>query len=342
MSTIEGRRVEPAPGPEVDPFRYGWRFVAEKQADGQSRLKQVPLTLHDLLFPQEEDQEMHYPSHEEERFRLMEIIGDRVADDPMAKVLGDCRIRYDVPGLEPLGPDVALFSNLAKDWDGGTLEVAATGARPILVVEVTSPDTRKNDFGPKKDYHHRGGVPLYVIVDARPGPKGRRVKLHGFRHAVGGYEPLPLDDQGRLRVESLSIWLKVEGTRVVGLDGETGEPFGDYQERARARARAEAEARAQELSRRADQAKALAEAEIDNRMASQVRAETEMRLRVEAEARLADAQAQNESQSRLIASQARIIDLGDQVSEVVKARLVEAEARIRGLEAKLRRLKGEA
>ena len=49
------------------------------------------------------------------------------------------------------------------DW--ATLDVAAEGARPALVVEVTSPSTRENDLGTKPDFYHRAGVPLYVIAD---------------------------------------------------------------------------------------------------------------------------------------------------------------------------------
>ena len=116
----------------------------------------------------------NYESHDEfvDRHYLKTIFKSRVDHDPMGKVLSDCRVRYDVPGLEPLGPDVSVFSNLRNDWNGGTLEVVETGAQPVLVVEITSAYTRLNDFGPEKDYYHQAGVPLYVIEnDTRPGPK---------------------------------------------------------------------------------------------------------------------------------------------------------------------------
>jgi Uma2 family endonuclease len=240
MSTIQDPRVEPEPGSPADPFRYGWRYVVRRQPSGRLGREQIPLTLEDLLFPKEGDQTPQFPSHTDDCHYLVNVFSTRVADNPMAMVLSDCRIRYDVPGLRPLGPDVAIFFNLRRDWDGGTLDVAETGARPALVVEITSPDTRKHDFGPKKDYYHQAGVPLYVIVDARPGPKGRRVKLHGFRRDPAGYEPLPLDDLGRLWIGALGIWLAVGDRRVICIEGRTGERFLDYVELVRARAAAEA------------------------------------------------------------------------------------------------------
>ncbi len=215
MSTIEGPRGEPVPGSPADPFRYGWRYVPRKQADGRVEVETVPLTLEDLLFPEEGDQTAQFPSHVNDCFYLKGVFKTRLADAPEAVVLADCRVDYNIPGVRPLGPDISVFLGVPRDFDRGTLYLAEDAAAPVLVIEVTSPDTRKNDFGIKKDFYRRAGVPLYVIVDARPGPKGRRVKLHGFRHTAEGYDPLPLDDRERLWLEPLGLWLAIEDGRVV-------------------------------------------------------------------------------------------------------------------------------
>jgi hypothetical protein len=290
MSTIHDHRVEPVPGSPADLFRYGWRYVPVKQADGRVELEQVPLTLEDLLFPKEGDFEVHYESHDEDCRYLKSVFRSRVAGDPMAKVLSDCRVRFDVPGLEPLGPDVAVFSNLRSDWDGGILEVVETGARPVLVVEITSAESRKNDFGPKMDYYHQAGVPLYVIVEARPESKGRGMKLHGFRHTPEGYEPLPLDDRLRLWVEPLGIWMAIEGPRVVCFDGRTGERFADYEDEVRARV--EAQAHAVEAQAHAFEAQAHAVEAQARAAEAQARAEAEARARAEIEARMREMEAE--------------------------------------------------
>ena len=38
-----------------DPFRYGWRYVRRTQPDGTEVVDQVPLSLDDLLYPEEGD-----------------------------------------------------------------------------------------------------------------------------------------------------------------------------------------------------------------------------------------------------------------------------------------------
>ena len=87
-----------------------------------------------------------------------------------------------------------------------TFKLADSGARPVLVVEVTSDDTRGNDLGVKKGFYHRARVEVYVIVDARQlTDEVRQVRLLGFRHTPERYEPIPLDDQGRLWVEPAGL-----------------------------------------------------------------------------------------------------------------------------------------
>ncbi len=281
MSTIRDPKIEaePVPGSAADPFRHGWRYVTRRRADGGVEQEQVPLTLDDLLFPEEGDFAVLHPAHTEDCFYLMAILQYVTAGDPGARVLCDCRVRWDVPGLKPMGPDIAAFFGVPEDWEAATLDVAETGARPALVAEVTSPETRINDFGIKKALYHRAGVPLYVIVDARSDGPRRRVKVLGFRHAPGGYEPIPLDDQGRLWLEPFGIWLAAADGRLACLDGRTGQPITHF--RNALQARDEAVAHAAEAEARA--AESVAEAEA--------RAAESARARAEAEARAAEAEA---------------------------------------------------
>lgn len=320
MSTIEDPRIEtnPVPGSPADPFRYGWRYVPRKQSDGRVELEQIPLTLEDLLFPEEGDFAVQFRSHVNDRLYLKTVFEIYLADDDEAVVLSDCRVDWNLPGVRPLGPDVAVFLGVPRDFDRGTLGLLQDSARPVLVVEITSPDTRKNDFGIKKEFYHRAGVPLYIIIDARPNEKGRRVKLHGFDYAPEGYESIPLDDQGRLPIEAFGLLLASEDGRVICIDEVTGEPIRGSVEQFQARIRAEAHA------------------------------DAETRVRIALESRI-------EGQVRLIETQNRTVELQTQIHDAMQARLhqaearadaearirIEAEARIREMEAELRRLRGD-
>src|SRR4051812_11009031 len=86
MSTIHD--VQPRPpartDAEDDPFRYGWRFVKRQRPDGTVDLEQVPLTLEDLLFPEEGDFAVQTDMHAEDWTYLRIVFKSRLAGDPQA------------------------------------------------------------------------------------------------------------------------------------------------------------------------------------------------------------------------------------------------------------------
>src|SRR5437016_4646677 len=76
---------------------------------------------------------------------LKDVFKAQLADDPKKAVISDCRVDWNLSGVRPLGPDVAAFGGIKRHRDWSTFDVKAEGAKPLLVVEVTSPDTRDND-----------------------------------------------------------------------------------------------------------------------------------------------------------------------------------------------------
>lgn len=285
MSTVEKPASVPdfwaACDPADDPFRYGWRGVprALPGADGEVAYDMVPLTLDDLLFPEETDHQMHTPQHGADVRHLFLCFEALLADVPRSRVVEDCRVDFNVPDVKPLGPDVAVFLGVREDWGAATLRVGDLGARPLVVVEVSSPETRSNDFDLKPDYYYRANVACYVIVDSRyRGEERYDVRLIGFRHTPEGYEPIPLDDRGRLRVEPLNCWLEVEGTQVACVDGRTGRRIEGFQGQIRARQAAE---------ERAATAEQRAAAEAEARGRADARAAASEAARLDAEAQMA-------------------------------------------------------
>jgi colicin import membrane protein len=277
MSIVSTSGVHLPSGPEPDPFRYGWRHVKRVGPDGEETLDQIPLSLEDVLFPETADFIVQTDAHNSDLTYLRDVFKARLAGQATTVVVSDCRVDWNLPEVRPLGPDVAVFADVERHCDWATLDVAAEGAHPLLVVEVTSRDTRQNDVGKKVDFYYRAGVPLYVIADVlEEDDFERRLELIVYRHTPDGYERIKPDERGWIWLEPIGVWLGIAPEARLGydrlacFDPATNEEIGDYTAisqalEAEARARAEAETRA-----------VLAEA----------RAHAEVKARAEAEARI--------------------------------------------------------
>lgn len=249
--------------------RYGWRFIRRELPDGLIAWEQVPLTYEDVLHPEEGDQVTHSSLHQRRWHYLREVFERQVAHDPTAVVLDDVRIEWDVPDLKPHGPDLMVIFGVKERKDWSAFRVAEEGVRPALIVEITSPETRGHDVITKVDHYEMAGVPLYVIVDAveRRGQPG--VRLIGYRLTPQGYQALAPDDQGRLWLAPVRVWLGVRDGDIICYD-EAGNPLGNHLALAQAlqeeeRARRDAEARAAEAEARSQEeqrARMIAEARV--------------------------------------------------------------------------------
>jgi Uma2 family endonuclease len=262
MSTVSTTRP-PKPSPDdADPFRYGWRYVRIPQPDGTESLEQVPLTVEDVLFPEIGDFLVQTDPHDNDLNYLKDVFKSRLAADPRAAVVSDCRVDWNLSGIKPLAPDVAVFFKVKRHRPWRTLDVKAEGVTPVLVVEVTSPETRTNDVDVKVDYYDRAKVPLYVIADAiQDDGEQRRLTLIGYRRTRRGYRKIEPDARGWIWLAPVRLWLGVVPDPRLGYDrlacfDETGKELGDYTAVTQALA-AEIQARTQ-----AEQRAAAAEARV--------------------------------------------------------------------------------
>jgi colicin import membrane protein len=274
MSTIPNRPAATQPGTakartptkprdrNKASFRYGYRYQRKKLPNGRVDYERVPLTLDDVLHPQFGDVHVLGDAHVHDCTYLLNVLEDRFAGDRSVKVLSDCGIYWDKPGLKHHSPDLAVIFGVKqrKKWD--TFHVKTEKVRPSLIVEVTSRSTRVNDVNTKVKEYARAEVPHYVIADARSVKKKRRLTLIPYRLDGGVYQPVPLDEQGRAWLQPVGLWLGVKtdpdtgGDRLVLIDPTTNEEIGDYT--AIRQARDEAEARAEAAA----QARIQAEAEV--------------------------------------------------------------------------------
>jgi Uma2 family endonuclease len=262
----------PALPPRNDLFRYGWRHVLRRiDPDGKEVWDQIPLTLDDVLHPEEGDFIVNSSAHNSDCIYLREVLrARRKRWRRKTVVLMDARVAWDVTGLRAHGPDIAVIPGVRKpDRNFRTFNVAVEKVRPCLIIEITSKDTRFNDLETKVLHYHQAGVAQYVIVDANePDDGSRTLRLIAYRHTPERYEPMPLDEQGRVELLGLGLLLGERDDRVVLYDARTGEEQGDYDEVARAleaetaarEAAEEAIAEAVEARQEAERARQAAEA----------------------------------------------------------------------------------
>jgi Uma2 family endonuclease len=218
--------------------------------------EKVPLTPWDVLHPEEEDFIVTSDAHDRDVHYLKDVFEDRTAGRHGALVLCDHRVLWGPPELGAHGPDVIVLDGLSGPWDPrrGTFPVAEMGARPVVVVEVTSPSTRDADLDEKVTDYFKAGVPLYIIADHRDTANGAFVRLTGHRATPDGYVRVAEDPRG-VWVEALKVWVGSEGDLVVCRD-ENGDRIADmHLQRDAEKARADAEkARAEAEKARADAA----------------------------------------------------------------------------------------
>ncbi len=237
MSTVSRSRSEKPVKrrkPQSAPYRYGWREVLVTAPDGTQTLKTVSLTEEDILFPLVGDFIVQTTRHNEDVGYLKSVSEVQVAGDPGAVVISDCLVDWNLRGRRPLCPDLAVFFGVEHDpdeeWD--TFNVAAEGAEPALVVEVTSRSTRKNDLVAKVELYYRARVPFYLIVNVTDRGKKRRIELIGRRYAPRGYKDVKPDAQGRIYLEALRLFVGVTrdragGERLACYDPDTGGGAGE-------------------------------------------------------------------------------------------------------------------
>jgi Uma2 family endonuclease len=228
MTRVASSGLPPTgPPPRDDPFRYGWRYVKRTLPDGQTVLDEVPLTLEDVLHPQEDDVIPENSQQETDRRYLASVFHARYADDPHILILSDCLIDWGVHGLQPHSPDIAVLDGVrTRQGRWGTYRLRVDGGHPLLVIEIVSPDTRRNDVVIKVDHYHRVGVPLYVLVDWEREDRPRR--LLAYRDTPKGYVEVPLDPAGRVVLGATGILMGMQDDRVVCYDQATGREVGDY------------------------------------------------------------------------------------------------------------------
>jgi len=227
MSTITQLPLDaPALPPPGDPFYYGWRYVSRAHPDGESEYERVPLTFEDVLHPEEGDHVVEGDLHGLICAYLASVGRRMLKGDPTALVLSNTGVYWPPPYGLHHAPDVAVILGVKQQRELWTsFSVVKEGVAPRLLMEVVSPHCRKADVVDKFKHYHERQVPIYVIVD-REGWDGP-VHLLGYQYTPKKYLPMPTDEDGRLWLEPMGVWLAPKGNRVACFRGDTGEELLD-------------------------------------------------------------------------------------------------------------------
>jgi hypothetical protein len=301
MSTISNKQLRNSSTrtrrnpPRLDQasFAYGWRYVERPGRNGRTEWACIPLTLEDVLHPQEADVLVPGDPHADDCNYLRDVAKDRHADDDSVAILTDCDIYWDIPGLKNHRPDLAVIFGVKRQQDWPSFDVKREKVRPRLIVEVASPQTRVVDVENKVIEYAQARVPNYVIADVDEATGRRRLALKAYRLTGRRrtYEPVKLNERGWAWLEPLGLWLGMKvspdtgGDRLALFDPQTGLEIGDYTAIRRAGEAAEARAAAAEALA-AEEAEARAAAEARTAAEAEARATALGRLRqVEAELR---------------------------------------------------------
>jgi Uma2 family endonuclease len=246
------------------------RFVERVLDDGTVVVDTIPLTLEESLVPEEGDQVPESYLHEQWRTYLSLVFQQRLAADPAAVVLSDVRVEWGRPGVPGYTPDVAIMRGVREQREWRTFDLAEEGARPVLVIEITSPRTVENDRVAKRRAYAQVGVECYILIDTVSRRRQPSVRLVGYRRGAAGFEPLPPDARGWLWLAAVDLWLGLENGRPRLYESD-GRPVPDYVEQAAQNAEqaaliaAQAARNAEQAALIAAQAARLAEVEAELR-----------------------------------------------------------------------------
>ena len=282
---------------QYDPYPYGWRYIQNTTEDGQVESERVALTLYDLLHPQLGDVVMHKPPHEDNYAHLKTALTTQFRNHSGAFVSSDLRIDLNLPGVEPLVPDISVIFNVDEEQAWGTFDIKKEGTLPSVAFEITSPSTRDHDFGKKREYYAQAGIPFYVIVDIEyEDEKNRDSKVSGYElyaHKLidDKYVAIQPDEQGRCWLPPLEISVAVSDEGVLCYNAQ-GELLMSHEQLTQALA--DTEQRVNEESERAAKQERIAQEE------SERAAEQERRANEES-ARAAQAEAENARLRALLA-----------------------------------------
>lgn len=182
------------------PFAYGRRQVISYNQTAQPSYGWLPLAPDDFLAVEPGDEFAEGDRHAADVHVLRRTLRWQHRYSPLLTVLGDLPVHF--PGLNAFhpAPDLLIVPDLADRQRPRThYDVAAEGAHPACIVEVTSPLFAHFDLVEKLALYAQAGVREYVILDAGA-PDGQPPVYQWCAYTLrdGVYQPIPAAADGTL------------------------------------------------------------------------------------------------------------------------------------------------
>jgi Uma2 family endonuclease len=157
---------------------------------------------------------------------------------------------------------------------------------PILVIEVTSPDSHIKDLQHNMDFYAGLGIGAYLAIDAVTPQNTLRepIEIHLWRYTQGKMQKVKPNREGALVVPEMGVEILTRKDHIQLVDMGTGKPLYDIETESRLRRAAEQQAKA--ALQRAVTAEQQAIAAEQQAIAAEQQAEAERQARLQAEARL--------------------------------------------------------
>jgi len=342
----------------------GWRYIETTTEEGQVKRERVPLTAYEFLHPQEGYVIVHTTPHGRNVTYIDNTVNTHLIHEPQTFVLNDVRTDFNLPGIEPVSPDVSVIFDVREEKDWSTFDCQEEGAYPSVVFEVTSPKTRSSDFGEKYDYYRWAGVSYYVILDIHY-DRNKQVSGYSlFVYELDGNEYMEMkpDHQDRYWLPTLGIWVGLGDKGILCYDAlgnlllsheEAIHALNEKEiERSAAQALADEQtrlveqetARAAEQERIAEQERMIAQQEAaraneQERIAQQeaARATEQERIAQQETARAVEQERIAQHEAARAAEQERIASEVLQAQQAAEAQIAELLARVAELEGNPKR-----
>ncbi|MEM7530666.1 MAG: Uma2 family endonuclease [Chloroflexota bacterium] len=184
--------------PETDPFYYGWRNIIETLPDGTETYYQIPLTQADFLDPQLGDEFVQSAKHNALVLTLYAKYDTHYRYEDTVGIYSDVKMLWRIPKLKEPSPDLAIVPNIKdKLKQRSSFDTVAEKTKPIMVIEVVSPNYPGDDTDKVKIYQ-QAGVQEYFIIDPNFERDEKEMTITGYRLVNDVYEKIMPDEQGRL------------------------------------------------------------------------------------------------------------------------------------------------